>query len=195
MKKIAGLIIVVMLLSMTLVSNVSASSISLIGVDNVAGKGVKFTFDVDGFTKDQLTGFVLISGNEFPMDCNFKDDGKLVCVAGGGINQFIGQPGIVVLAGQGFNFGQIPPKRAPATVYCYDVWDYFSVTFPIGGSWYFLGENCQYSPAEAGDVIYLYSSASSTTNDFVFMHTPSCYAYPTPGLQDGEQYLPTWDCP
>ena len=97
-------------------------SIKLVGVNHWNGKGVVFKFEVTGeFSPAELRGFARIGDHEFGLDCNFNDDGLLVCVAGNSIGDYVGQSVIVFLNGQAF-YAQIPVKKIlTPPQYCYDI--------------------------------------------------------------------------
>ncbi|MDX9992027.1 MAG: hypothetical protein RBS68_08240 [Anaerolineales bacterium] len=96
--------------------------LSLLDIQHWSGKGLILRFEAlnGAYTRSELKGsYALIGNNEFGMDCNIDDDGKVVCVVGDAIAQFTGRSATVLLAGQGF-FITIPERKQPA--YCYNIY-------------------------------------------------------------------------
>jgi|GEM_PF-3227955 len=119
-------------------------SITLIGGDYIIGKGVVFTFYVNGdFGNQDFNGNVTINGETFKLvECHYKANGNLACTAEQGLSKYIGQTASATVNGftssgkiRGFN-------------YCYPVYDWDQAYI-----WGQIGTSCQETPANEGDTI------------------------------------------
>ena len=119
MKKVVSLLLSVAVLVVSLWAGAgsvqAAGTITYAGSHFVWGKGAVFIFNASGVKNGELKGArIFVGSNLYNVDCTFKkDEGKIVCVAGGGITQYAGQTGALYLAGQVFTV-RIPHKEAPA---------------------------------------------------------------------------------
>lgn len=108
MKKVFSLAMVMFILvSMLLISAGSAQAAGLItyrGGLFVWGKGVVFVFDGSNIRNKDVKGASIFAGsNMHGLACSVnKDDGRIVCVARGGLTEFAGQTAIIYLGGQVF---------------------------------------------------------------------------------------------
>jgi len=95
--------------------------LTLVDISHWAGKGLVLKFEVSGgeYSESELTGYAEISGREFGLDCNIDDDGRVACVIGDAIAQFVGRSAAVVVAGEGF-WITVPGRLEPN--YCYNIY-------------------------------------------------------------------------
>ncbi|MCG2786155.1 MAG: hypothetical protein L6461_13735 [Anaerolineae bacterium] len=96
--------------------------LTLVDIQHWSGKGLVLKFEiVNGeYTRQELKGsYALVGNNEFGIDCNIDDNGKVVCVIGDAIAQFTGRTATVVIDGQGFYI--TVPERKDAK-YCYNIY-------------------------------------------------------------------------
>lgn len=80
----------------------------------VRGTGIVFTFDAEGFrNKDLKNATIYVGSDYYDLYCWVrKEEGKILCVAVGGLTEFAGETGIIYLGGQIFYV--IIPARAGA---------------------------------------------------------------------------------
>jgi hypothetical protein len=123
--------------------------VTLIGVNTVPGKGVVFTFHVDGnYSKSELKGSVRMGGVKYGLDCVQVDESTVKCTA----SKAIAGANVAVSWGGSTFWTDVPNIPAPPTQtqYCYGIWDYWAFT---GYEWTDFGPHCQDQPAQDGDVI------------------------------------------
>ena len=128
----------------------AGSAISLVDVRNDVGGGVIFIFSVNGeFSKSELKGFVEVQGADanYDLHCTQKDATTVHCTT----SRKTGGHNVVVTFG-GATFWAYVPEAA--TLYCYPVYDYVYSNFL---EWQLIGNNCQSSPAQNGDIINFYN--------------------------------------
>lgn len=91
----------------------AAGIITYRGGSFVWGKGVVFVFEASGYhNRDVRDASILVGSDPYDLHCTVnKQDGKIVCVAGGKLTRFAGQTGVIYLAGQMF-YVTIPAKPA-----------------------------------------------------------------------------------
>lgn len=82
------------------------------GAQYVVGTGIVFTFSAEGFRTRDLKDAVIYVGSDFyDLYCWVrKAEGRILCVAVGGLTEFAGQTGIIYLGGQIF-YALIPNKH------------------------------------------------------------------------------------
>lgn len=82
----------------------AAGSLTYIESRFVWGKGVVFVFEGTGFKNKDLKGAILfVESNDYKLSCWVnKDEGKVICVASGGLTQYAGETGVITLAGRSF---------------------------------------------------------------------------------------------
>jgi len=109
MKKILTLLMVVVAFLSTLSFSTSkaqaAGIITYAGGQFVIGKGITFVFNASGYGKGDVRGASLFAGsNSHNLSCSVKkDEGKIICVARGGLaEEYGGEPARIYLAGQIF---------------------------------------------------------------------------------------------
>lgn len=95
----------------------AAGNLTYIESRFVWGKGVVFIFEGTGFKNKDLKGAILfVASNDYKLSCWVnKDEGKVICVAGGGLTQYAGETGVITLAGRSFTV-IIPGRTIPAQV-------------------------------------------------------------------------------
>jgi hypothetical protein len=122
MSKSFKVILSIVMLAVLLLSSASSAfaarerSITLIGAEFEQGKGVVFTFKVNG-EFDSYGGTAIIAGQEFTLSCNFKDNGDLGCTMNKGGGKYAGLPALITLNGYSFSVTIRNPN------YCYNVYD------------------------------------------------------------------------
>lgn len=113
MKKSMPTIIAVVSILMMLFSTAAAAvprGISLDTFSYIPGKGFVGVFDIKGEWKSsELWGFVTTRHDQLDLDCHFRDDGKVSCVASGGVAQYQGR--IVKLVVYGYAFPAMVPYK------------------------------------------------------------------------------------
>jgi len=108
MKKYLSLLMAVVAVLSTLSLSTSkaqaAGIITYAGGQFIVGKGIAFVFKASGYGKNQIRGANIFAGSNFHnLSCSVKkDEGKIVCVARGGLTEYGGETGIIYLAGQRF---------------------------------------------------------------------------------------------
>ena len=124
-----------------------AGNATLISVVFVDGKGMVFTFHVDGeFSRSELRGTVHVNdGGSYGLDCVQVDNSTVKCNA----PQAVGGSDVVLNWG-GFSFWTHTPQLPPPTTYCYNIWDWHDFT---DWEWANFGPHCQDEPAQTGDQI------------------------------------------
>ena len=159
----------------------AAGTATLIGAGYVEGKGVVFTFHIDGkVSKSDLKGSVHVNGGgDYGLDCVQQDAETVKCTAPKAV---AGNDVSVTWGGSTFwTYVAGIPAPAENTQYCYGVWDYWSFT---GWEWVDFGPHCQDQEAQNGDVL-TYSvpdPSGSFEADVVFFEDPSvCSNLPQQG--------------
>ena len=94
----------------------AAGSLTYIESRFVWGKGIVFIFEGTDLKNKDLKGAILFVGlNDHKLSCWVnKDDGKVICTAGGGLTQYAGETGVITLAGQSFTV-TIPGRTFPTS--------------------------------------------------------------------------------
>lgn len=117
----------------------AAGTLTYIESRFVWGKGVVFVFEAEGFKNKELKGAILfVESNDYKLSCWVnKDEGKVICVASGGLTQYAGETGVITLAGRSFTV-IIPGRRIPtegaASLVCPEGTEPgANVTFQTGG--------------------------------------------------------------
>lgn len=115
MKKVLSFVMIMLsLLSFNTGRARADGIITYAGGQFIVGKGIAFVFQGSGFKNKDLKNANIFVGSDFyKLSCNVnKDDGKIVCVAGGGLSdEFAGETGIIYLAKQVFYV--VIPGRDP----------------------------------------------------------------------------------
>jgi hypothetical protein len=117
MKKFMSLVMIVAILVCTLWLSVgktsAAGTITYTGAHYIWGKGIAFTFDVSGYrNRDLKNASLTIGSKSFDVHCRLnKEKDRIVCVAAGGLTQYVGTTGILYVAGYAF-YVTIPDKPA-----------------------------------------------------------------------------------
>lgn len=171
-------VLVILSLLLALVSVAAAPKASgtatLIGAGYVEGKGVVFTFHIDGkFSESDLKGSVTFQGGgNYGLDCVKVDSETVKCTASKAV---AGHDVIVTWGGSTFwtHVAGIPSKSSETAQYCYGVWDFWTEE-QIEAGWVDFGPVCQDEPAEEGDE---------------FWYTVPEGTYPE---QEGSFESPTW---
>lgn len=120
MKKIFLLLMTVAVFGSALGLQVSRAKaegyITYEGGQFVWGTGIVFTFDAEGFrNKDLKNATIYVGSDYYDLYCWVrKEEGKILCVAVGGLTEFAGKTGIIYLGGQIFYV--IIPHKAGAPV-------------------------------------------------------------------------------
>jgi hypothetical protein len=111
--------------------------LTLVDIAHWKGKGFVLKFEAtQPYDKQELTGgYVKVGDNEFGMDCNIGESGKIVCVVGDGIAQFVGHKATVVLAGQLF-YITVPARVSPTANYCYNIYGLMTDDFDGFVEWF-----------------------------------------------------------
>jgi len=157
MKKYLIAILVVLTMFVAQVGIVAAApmaegTVTLAGVQYVAGKGPVFTFNVNGkFSKADLKGSLHVeNGADYTLHCTQVDEDTVTC----NVSQKVsGVNAVVTWGGSTFwvYVPEAPTVSTPAqTEYCYSIWDYWEFT---DGEWADFGPHCQDAPANEGDEI------------------------------------------
>ncbi|MCS6995232.1 MAG: hypothetical protein NZP74_15555 [Anaerolineales bacterium] len=128
-------------------------SIKIFSAHFIPGKGTVFVFDVKG-NFDSFGGSVTVAGKTYPLHCNFRDDGKLSCVASDG-GKSIGKT--VFGSVNGFSF---TTKVAPV---CYSIFD-----FDTSLVWVEAGVICQETATQEGDIIEWYNPLWGDTYLYIY---------------------------
>jgi hypothetical protein len=106
MKKVLLFIMVlVSLLSLSPIQAKAAGLITYAGGRFILGKGIVFVFKASGFKRRNIKNASIFVGSNFHhLSCSVNvDDGKIVCIARGGLSdEYGGESGIIHLAGQIF---------------------------------------------------------------------------------------------
>jgi hypothetical protein len=108
MRKLLSVIIVTVVLISTLWVSVGRAQASGLvtyrGGLFVWGKGVVFVFEGTDFRNKDVKGTSIFAGSSMhALSCSVnKDEGRIVCVAGGGLTEFAGETAVIHLAGQVF---------------------------------------------------------------------------------------------
>jgi hypothetical protein len=92
----------------------AAGSLAYIESRFVWGKGVVFIFEGTSLKNKDLKGAILfIESSDYKLSCWVnKDEGKVICVASGGLTQYAGEAGVITLAGRTFTV-IIPGRTIP----------------------------------------------------------------------------------
>ncbi len=113
MKKSMLIAVTVISILMMLFSTAAAPAPRSITLDSfiyIPGKGFVGIFNIKGEWKSgDIWGFVTTRHDQLELDCNFRDDGKVSCVASGGIAQYQGK--IVKLVVYGYAFDALVPNK------------------------------------------------------------------------------------
>jgi hypothetical protein len=111
-KSIMVAIVIVSILTMLFSVAAVPRGISLDSFANIPGKGYVAVFNLKGeWRSSEIWGFVTASRHrQLGMDCHFRDDGKLSCVAYGGIAEFEGRLVKLVVYGYAFPV-TVPPQK------------------------------------------------------------------------------------
>jgi hypothetical protein len=170
-------------LAVTPAAAVGEKSITFLGATYIQGKGVVFEFKVVGEFSD-LPGYVRVGGQQYALSCHFNGKGNLACMATQGLAHFIGQNVQGEIAGYTFS-GSIKGGGSSSSN-CYSVYDYY----PTYQDWYTVGQNCQGSPASAGDAITFYNPDYGLNHNYKFSLTTGLEVCPaSPDLGEGYYYL------
>jgi hypothetical protein len=106
MKKVLSLMVILVSLFAGRAGTAQAAGlITYAGGRFILGKGIVFVFKASGFKRRNIKNASIFVGSNFHnLSCSVnKDDGKIVCVARGGLSdEYGGEPGIIHLAGQIF---------------------------------------------------------------------------------------------
>lgn len=128
----------------------ASGNATLIGAGYVEGKGVVFTFHIDGkFSNSDLKGSVTFEGGRnFGLDCVKVDSETVKCTAPKAV---AGHDVVVTWGGSTFwaHVAGIPDPEL-SSQYCYGVWDYWTTEQRTTG-WVNFGPHCQDAPAGEGD--------------------------------------------
>lgn len=138
---------------------------TLIGAGYVEGKGVVFTFHVEGkFSKSDLKGRVHVDGGgDYDLDC-VKADGETVrCTA----QRAVAGHNVVVTWG-GAVFWTFVPEVPYDPEYCYAIYDW-NLDVPAT-DWVNAGTYCQDNPAAYGDLIVWFNPAWGA--EFIYEFLP-----------------------
>lgn len=83
----------------------------------VWGKGIVFVFDASGYkNKDVKDASIFVASNFHDLGCTVnREDGKIVCVLGGGLTKHAGETGVIYLGGQVF-YVIIPDRTLPEEI-------------------------------------------------------------------------------
>ena len=116
MRKVVSLLMAMVVLASAFLFSASkaqaAGIISYLDGRFIWGKGIVFLFEADGFKAKDLKGANIFAGSDYhKLHCSInKDEGRIVCVASGGLTEFADQTGVIYLAGQIF-YVTIPDKK------------------------------------------------------------------------------------
>jgi len=157
-------------------------SITFLGAYLVEGKGVVFEFAVKGDFKD-FPGTVMVGGQQFSLNCNFNDKGKLACTANHGLSRYIWQVAQGSVAGFPFS-GLIRGT-------CHDVFDFYPDNggIPPQNSWGSIGEYCGNSSPQFGDAINFYNPNYSDSYTYYYSNDgSSSFTCNAPDLGSGYYY-------
>ncbi len=104
-------IVVISILAMLFSVAAVPKGITLDSFAHIPGKGYVAVFNIKGEWKSsELWGFVVASRHrQLDMDCHFRDDNKVSCVAYGGIADFEGR--VVKLVVYGYAFSVTVPGQ------------------------------------------------------------------------------------
>lgn len=144
----------------------AAGTVTLIGAGYVEGKGVVFTFHVDGkVSRSAMKGSVHVDGGgNYGLDCVQQDSDTIKCTAPKAV---AGNNVSVTWGGSTFwtHVAGIPDPQ-----YCYSVYDY-----DMEGVWQDYGPYCQDTPAEYADWIEFYNEDWEDSYDYWFLpEGPEC---------------------
>ena len=139
------------------------TAVHILGADYISGKGLVLYFEVSvDFNLEAAEKLVIVNGIRFPLACQFKDNGLLVCVAGVK-KTAIGSLASIFIGDASFE-STIPEPNMPVvpvvnvcTGYEYNVYDYGPPT-PEIIPWGLIGTYTQPCPATVGDVIEFYNA-------------------------------------
>lgn len=167
MKRVSVILTVFSLLA-ALVSIAAAplasGTATLIGAGYVDGKGVVFTFQVDGkFSKSDLKGSVQVDGGgNYSLDCVQQDAETVKCTAPKAV---AGNDVSVTWGGSIFwtHVAGIPDDPQ----YCYSIYDW-DLEVPTS-AWVDYGTYCQDAPAEYDDTILWYNPGWEAEFEYWFM--------------------------
>lgn len=149
MKHRFSVVLIILSLLLALVSVAAAPKTSgtatLIGAGYVEGKGVVFTFHIDGkFSKSDLKGNVHVEdGGNYGLDCVTVDSETVKCTA----PKAVAGHNVTVTWG-GSTFWTFVAGIPDDHQYCYSVWDWWDFT---DYQWTDFGPYCQDEPANFGD--------------------------------------------
>ena len=164
------------------------SSIVLLSASFVPGKGIVYVFNVSG-EKNEFKGTARFGGQEFPLVCNFRDDGALSCTLSQGGAKYLGQTARVTLNGFVFSAIVYPPVEKHYCSNVYDMnpdWPGYDVGDGSETFWMFSGEYCQESPFNYLDqVVYNENLYHYLPDDFIYGWTGESYG-------DGLFGMPNW---
>lgn len=121
MRKLSSLVLVIAVLIATFW--VHAGSVAAAGLITyrgglyVWGKGIVFVFDAAGYkNKDVKDANIFIGSSFYDLGCTVnREEGKIVCVLGGGLTQYAGEIGVIYLGGQVF-YVTIPDRSLPEEI-------------------------------------------------------------------------------
>lgn len=146
----------------------AGTAIALIEVRNDPGGNIIFVFRVDGeFSKSELKGFVQVQGGDanYTMHCNQVETDRVNCT----VSRKAGGKNVIVTFGGATFWASVPEERLPAapqSKYCYNVWD--SVR-PSEEGYEIQTTHCQDSPANYGDLEYIYNPVWEATRPYDFL--------------------------
>lgn len=185
MKHRVSTVLIVLSLLLALVSVAAApkasGSATLIGAGYVAGKGVVFTFHIDGkFSNSDLKGSVFVDGGgKYGLDCVKVDSETVKCTA----PKAVAGHDVTVMWGGSTFWTHVAGIPDPSTGYCYGVWSYWTPE-EFENGWRDFGPHCQDAPAQDGDP-FTYTVPDGTypwqegsiEEEVIFFEDPSACEY------------------
>ena len=169
----------------------ASGTATLVGAGYVEGKGVVFTFHIDGkFSKSDLKGSVHVEGGaNFGLDCVQVDDETVKCTA----SKAVAGNNVVVTWGGSTFWTYVPSIPSKDPNYCYSIWDWWDFT---DYEWTDFGPYCQDEPAQAGDfIIYEVPDPTGSYDSWVEFYDVDVSDYcPSPVPYNGPAYYYP-DCP
>lgn len=126
----------------------ASGTATLISAVYVEGKGVVFTFQVDGkISRSDLNGGIQVDGGgNYRLDCVKAGDSTVKCTA----PKAVAGNNVVVTWGGSVFWAHAPAMPAPKTQYCYAIYDWNDIP---NTEWVNYGTYCQDDPAAYGDFI------------------------------------------
>jgi hypothetical protein len=126
----------------------ASGTATLISAVFVEGKGVVFTFQVDGkFSKSDLNGGIQVEGGgNYRLDCVKAGDSTVKCTA----PKAVAGSNVVITWGGSAFWTHAPAMPAPKAEYCYSIYDWNE---DPNTEWVNYGTYCQDDPAMYGDLI------------------------------------------